>query len=70
MKREKNMTRTIKAIERHMVLASSRIAYQSNSNNPTANRHAGLQDESGGTQWKQRFQLPAFRAAAVAVAKC
>ena len=64
------MSRTIKAIERHMVLASSRVAHQSNSNSPTANRHAGLQDESGRTQWKLWLQLPRFRSPAIAVAKC
>jgi hypothetical protein len=64
------MSRTIKAIERHMVLASSRIAHQSNSNKPTANWHAGLQNESGGTHWKLRLQLPRFRSPAIAVAKC
>jgi hypothetical protein len=53
-----------------MVLASSRIAHQSNSNKPTANWHAGLQNESGGTQWKLRLQLPRFRSPAIAVAKC
>jgi hypothetical protein len=64
------MSRTIKAIERHMVLASSRIAHQSNSNNPTANWHAALQNESRGTQWKLRIKLPRFRSPAIAVAKC
>ena len=64
------MSRTIKAIERHMVLASSRIAHQSNSNSPTANRYARLQDESGGTQWKLWLRLPRFRSPTIAVAKC
>jgi hypothetical protein len=64
------MSRTIKAIERHMMLASSRIAHQSNSNNPTANWHAALQNESRGTQWKLRIKLPRFRSPAIAVAKC
>lgn len=64
------MSRTIKAIERHMIPKSSRIVHQSDSNKPTAAWQAGLQNESRGAQWKQRVQLPAFRAAAVAVAKC
>jgi len=64
------MSRTIKAIERHMIPKSSRILHQSDSNTPTAAWQAGRQNESGGTQWKQRFQLPLFRATAVAVAKC
>ena len=64
------MSRTIKAIERHMVLAPSRIAHQSNSNNPTTNWHAALQNESRGTQWKLRIKLPRFRSPAIAVAKC
>ena len=64
------MSRTIKAIERHMIPKSSRIVHQSDSNKSTAAWQAGLQNEFRAAQWKQLFQLPAFRAAAVAVAKC
>jgi hypothetical protein len=63
------MSRTIKAIERHMISKSSRIAHQSDSDKPTATRQTGLQNESGGTRRKLRFQLPAFRFGAVAAAK-
>ena len=42
------MSRTIKAIERHMISKSSRIAHQSDSDKPTATRQTGLQNESGG----------------------
>jgi hypothetical protein len=70
MNEEKNMSKTIKAIQRHMVLASSHVANQSNSNNPTANRRAAPQNESSSTQWKLRLRLPRFRSPAIAVAKC
>jgi hypothetical protein len=64
------MNRTIKVIERHMVLASSRIVHQSNSNKPTVNRPAAPQNECGGTQWKLWLRLPRFRSPTIAVAKC
>jgi hypothetical protein len=65
-----NMSRTIKAIERHMIPKSGRIADQTDSNNPTATWHSGLQNESGGTQWKLQLRLPRFRLPAIAAAKC